>query len=219
MSLSDQLLAALALYGLPVLFGVTVLAELWVPVPATFLLIAAGSFVQQGDLNLWWVIVLATAGAVLGDQIGYAIGRWGSRPLERRLSRWRRLEKRMQAVEATSKKWGGLGIFFSRWLVIPLGPWLNLTSGITQYSYPHFLFWDVTGELIWVILYVALGAVFSDRVQVLTELLGNFIWVAIGLIGVVLFAWLLARYFRAARQAARTEKTKLGPAAPAETSD
>lgn len=215
MTLTDQLLAALALYGLPVLFGVTLLGELWVPVPATFLLIAAGSFVQQGDMNLGWVVVLATIGAVLGDQLGYWIGRWGSRPLRRRLSRWQRIEKRMQSVEAASQKWGGLAIFFSRWLVIPLGPWLNLTSGITQYSYPRFVFWDITGELIWVFLYVLIGEFFSDRVQALTQLLGNFIWVVIGLVAAAFFAWQLARSIRAASLKA----PDLSSPAPAEPLD
>jgi membrane protein DedA with SNARE-associated domain len=198
-TINDQLLAALALYGLPVLFGVALMASLWVPVPATFLLIAAGSFVQQGDMNLWWVIALATAGAVLGDQIGYGIGRWGSQRLARHLSRWANIERRLQSVEATAKKWGGPGIFFSRWLIIPLGPWLNLVCGISQYSYPHFLFWDVSGELIWSVVFVAVGALFSDRVQALTQLLGNSVWAAVGLIAAILFGWQLARYFRNTR--------------------
>jgi membrane protein DedA with SNARE-associated domain len=161
------------------------------------------------------VVVLATIGSVLGDQLGYWIGRWGSRPLRRRLSRWQRIEQRLQSVEATSKKWGGLGIFFSRWLVIPLGPWLNLTSGITEYSYPRFVFWDIAGEVIWVILYVLIGEFFSDRVQALTELLGNFIWVAIGLVATGFFAWALARSL----QAANHKSVDLRPAAPAERLD
>ena len=197
MSINDQLLADLALYGLPVLFAVVLLSELWVPVPATFLLIAAGSFVQQGDMNLWWVLILATAGAVLGDQLGYGIGRWGSRRLIKWLSRWSRIERRLLAVEATAKKWGAAGIFFSRWLVIPLGPWLNLTCGVAQYSYPRFLFWDVTGNVIWVIEFVAFGALFSDRVQMLTQLFGNAVWAAIGLVAAIVFAWQLVKYLRA----------------------
>jgi membrane-associated protein len=214
-SISDQLLAALALYGLPVLFGTTVAAELWVPVPATFLLIAAGSFVQMGDMNLWWVLVLGTVGAVLGDQVGYGIGRLGSRPLARWLSRWRSVEKRLQSAEAASQKWGDMSIFFSRWLIIPLGPWLNLIFGITRYSYWRFLFWDVFGEVIWVGLYVGIGALFSDRVQALTELLGNFVWIGAGLIGAAVFAWLLVRVLRTARNG----KKPAGSTAPAESSD
>jgi hypothetical protein len=73
-----------------------------------------------------------------------------------------------------------MGIFLSRWLVTPLGPWLNLTSGIAGYSWPRFLFWDVTGEVLWVVIYVNLGKIFSDRVSALAELLGNLTWVIVG---------------------------------------
>jgi hypothetical protein len=64
-------------------------------------------------------------------------------------------------------------MFFSRWLVTELGPWLNVTSGIAGYPWRRFIFWDVLGEVLWVVLYVMLGYIFSDRVQYIAEILGN----------------------------------------------
>jgi membrane-associated protein len=197
-SISDQLLAAFVLYGLPVLFGVILIGSVGIPLPSTFLLIAAGSFVEQGEMNLWWVILLASGAAILGDQIGYGIGRWGGRRVALRVGGWFGGENRLHDAEASTKKWGGFGIFFSRWLITPLGPWLNLTSGITTYSYPHFLFWGVLGEVVWVVLYVMVGKMFSDRIEALTEMLGNLIWVVVGLIAVMLFGWMLVKNFRTA---------------------
>jgi membrane-associated protein len=165
LNISDQLLAALTLYGLPVLFGITFINSIGVPIPDAILLIAAGSYVRLGDMNLWGVIVLATIGAVLGDQVGYGIGLWGGRRLANRLSKWLGGEKRLHEAEALAKKWGGPGIFFSRVLFTGLNSWVNVISGITTYSYSKFLFWDVAGEVVWVILYVLLGNIFSDRVQ------------------------------------------------------
>lgn len=215
MSISDQLLAALALYGVPVLFGATFIASLGIPLPDTVLLIAAGSFIQQGELNPRWVILLSAIAAVLGDQVGYWIGRWGSRPLEGYIGRRIGGEQRLLAAEALAKKWGGPGIFFSRWLITTLAPWLNLTSGITRYPYAQFLFWDIFGDVVGVVVYVTIGDIFSDRVQALTELLGNFAWVAIGLTAAAICAWQLAKYFRAARKA----KADLGPAQASNTSE
>ena len=63
------------LYGLPVLFGVILIGSIGIPVSCTFLPIAAGSFVEQGEMNLLWLILLAIAGAVLGDHIGYGLER------------------------------------------------------------------------------------------------------------------------------------------------
>ena len=200
MTISDQLLSALTLYGLPVLFGVTLISSAGIPLPGTFLLIATGSFIQLGDMTFIWAVLVAVCGAVVGDQIGYWIGRWGGRRLVFRFSRRLGGEKRIHETEASIQKWGGWGIFFSRWLVIQLGPWFNLSCGITVYPYVRFLAWDIFGEAFWVLLFVFGGMLFSDRVQALTELLGNLTWVVFGLVGFVVFAVLLARNLRSGRK-------------------
>src|SRR5947208_2279714 len=58
MSITDQLLAALSQYGLPMLFGVTAIAAVGVPLPISLMLVAAGSFVELGEMKLWQVIVV-----------------------------------------------------------------------------------------------------------------------------------------------------------------
>ncbi len=196
MSINDQILAALSYYGLPVLFGATFINSIGVPIPDAILLIAAGAFVQMGDMNLTWVLLLATIGAILGDQVGYGVGRWGGQRLADRISRWLGGEKRLQDAERIAKRWGGPGIFFSRWLFTSLNSWVNLISGFTSFPYRYFLLWDVLGEIVWVIVYVLLGILFSNRVQALIELLGNLVWVEIGLLAALLFGWGLIRYLR-----------------------
>ena len=59
MSITDQLLAALALYGPPVLFVVLMIGCAGIPLPSSLMLVAAGSFVQQGEMNLWQVSIIA----------------------------------------------------------------------------------------------------------------------------------------------------------------
>jgi membrane-associated protein len=196
MSLTDQLLAALLLHGLPVLFGVIVIASVGVPFPVSLMLVAAGAFVEQGEMELWPVIAVATAAAVLGDQIGYGLARWGGRPLIARISRRLGGESKIKKAESLSMRWGGAGIFVSRWLITGLGPWLNITSGIAAYPWPRFLVWDILGEVIWVVLYVMLGYVFSGRVQAMVEVLGSLTWVILGLIGTAILGWRVVRYFR-----------------------
>jgi len=196
MSLSDQLLAALTLYGLPVLFVTTLIALLGIPLPDTVLLIAAGSFVQQGEMDGRWVILITAIAAVLGDQVGYWVGRWGSERLEHFVARRVGGLERLKAAEALAARWGGPGIFFSRWLVTTLAPWVNLSSGIAKYPYARFLFWDVLGDVVGVLVFVTLGDVFSDRVQAITETLGNFAWVGLALIVAALCAWQLVKYLR-----------------------
>ena len=200
MNINDQVLAAMGLYGLPVLSSLIFLTSFGIPLPATFALVAAGSFVEMGDMSVWWVLALAAVAAIIGDQVAYAIGRWGGPRLARRLTGRFGGAKQLEKAENAVNRWGWAGIFFSRWLVTPLSPWINYTSGITGYSYRRFLLWDVTGELLWVILYVLAGELFSDRVQALIETLGNLAWVEIGLIAAAIFGWLLYRNLRSSRK-------------------
>jgi membrane-associated protein len=196
MNLTDHLLAALLLYGLPVLFGVILIASIGAPLPVSFILVAAGSFAKQGEMKLVPVLIVASSAAILGDHIGYGLSRWGGRRLIDRITRKVGGAEKVKKAEALFKRWGGAGVFFSRWLITELGPWLNVTSGISGYPWPHFVLWDVLGEVLWVVLYVLLGYVFSDRVQYLVEILGNLAWVILGIIVALILGWKVMRYFR-----------------------
>ncbi|MDX6695511.1 MAG: hypothetical protein QOF02_3114 [Blastocatellia bacterium] len=197
MSLSDYLLSTLGVYGLPVLFATLFIGCIGVPMPASLLLLAAGSFTEQGEMSLWPVLALSAAGAIVGDNVGYALGRWGGRRVSGLLSRMVGGDERLKEAEAWLNRRQGAAVFFSRWLLTPLGPVVNLTSGLTGYSWPRFLVYDVLGELLWVALYVMLGRFFSDRVQEMGELLGDFVWMIVGLVVALVLGWKLLQYFRA----------------------
>jgi membrane protein DedA with SNARE-associated domain len=67
---------------------------------------------------------------------------------------------------------------------------------LTGYSWPRFLLYDVIGEALWVTLYVFLGRFFSDRVQEMSEFLGDFTWMILGLLIMALLGWKLFQHFR-----------------------
>ena len=197
MSISDYLLATLSVYGVPMLFVALVIGCVGVPLPSSLLLLAAGSFVEQGDLNLWLVLVLSAVGSVLGDNIGYAIGRWGGPRLTGRLAKLAGGETKLKETEEWFRRRGSSGVFLSRWLLTPLGPVVNLIAGTTKYRWRRFFFYDLIGEALWVVLYVLLGKVFSDRVQALYDLLGNLTWAMFSLVVTIVFGILLFRHLRA----------------------
>jgi membrane-associated protein len=199
MSLTDQLLAALLVYGVPLLFAVIAIAAVGVPFPVSLTLVAAGSFAKQGEMRLLSVILAGSFAAILGDQIGYGISRWGGRRLIDRMTRRLGGAEKIKKAEALLKNWGGPGIFFSRWLITELGPWLNVTSGIARYPWRRFILWDVLGEVLWVVLYVMLGYIFSDRVQYIVEILGNLAWAILAFIVALILGWKLVRYVRPVR--------------------
>jgi membrane-associated protein len=197
MSLTDHLLAALSVYGLPLLFSLILVASAGIPLPVTLLLVAAGSFVELGELSGWRVIVLASCGAVAGDQIGYCLGRWGSK----RIPGWLISEAKLKQAEQAAVRWSGASVFFSRWLLTPLGPCINLSSGISSYSWTRFLVWDIAGNVLWVGLYVTIGRIFSDRVQAMSDVIGNLTWAVVGAFGCIFCGWKLLQYLRKSRPA------------------
>jgi membrane protein DedA with SNARE-associated domain len=189
--MSEQVLAALARYGLPALFIVVAVAAIGVPLPVTLLLIVTGSLAAQHVINIWWAIAVAAVGASAGDQIGYAIGHWGGKALVNRVTRMVGKKDGLKQLETKAAKLGAAGIFFSRWLVTPLGPWVNFASGIANYSWVRFSVWDFVGETLCAVLYICVGLAFSDRVQAVADVLGNLTWAAVGVAIAALLGWKL----------------------------
>ena len=174
--MNEQLLSLITQYGPPALFGIVGIAAVGVPLPITLLLIVVGSMVSQGAMDIWLAMAAASAGSILGDQAGYAIGRWGGTAGVARLSAFLGKKDSLDAMEAKARAWGGPGIFITRWLLSPLGPWINLASGTAGYPWHRFLFWDILGEVTGAAVYISLGRAFSDRVMALDGVLGDLTW-------------------------------------------
>jgi membrane protein DedA with SNARE-associated domain len=194
--MNDQLLAAVSQYGAPALFGIVAIAAIGVPLPITLLLIVAGSMISQGAMNLWWAIGAASAGSILGDQAGYAIGRWGGPAVVEKIGGVFGKRASLRAAEAKAKAWGGPGIYITRWLLSPLGPWINLASGTAGYPWHRFLFWDMLGEITGAAVYIGLGRFFSDRVMALYAVLGDLTWAVAALLAAVILGFQLVMHLR-----------------------
>lgn len=198
--MQEQLLAFVSQYGAPALFLVVMVASLGAPLPIALLLIVTGSLAQQGAMNLWTAILVAGTGSVLGDLGGYAIGRWGGGALINRFARMiggaQRAHDVMGQIEGRMRRRGRLYIFLTRWLLSPLGPWVNLASGIARYPWGHFLLWDVVGEFFGAALYIVLGQIFSDSVVALGSMLGDLTWGILALTVALVIGRTLFNYAR-----------------------
>ena len=171
--MTELILTLAADYGVPLLFCVTFLSCLALPVPSSLLMLASGGFAAAGDLSLAAVALAAFCGAVIGDNLGY----WIARRFGTRLTLWLATRPRRAALrdrsQAFMNRWGGSSVFFSCWLVAPLGPYVNYVSGLTGFSWPRFALWGIAGEVVWVSLYVGLGFLFADNISAISDLLGN----------------------------------------------
>ncbi|TCV58082.1 DedA family protein [Neorhizobium sp. S3-V5DH] len=177
--------------GVYALFIVLMVNCLGVPFPTSLVMLAIGSFAGQGELTLLPFFVAGLSGAIAGDQAGYLLGRSASSRLFKMAQSIQWLDKALKQAEQLETRWGDAGIFFSRWLLSPLGPYVNLFAGMSRYSWVRFSVWDALGEAIWVGAYMSLGVAFSRSIQKVADLLGNATWLAASVVMTVFLGWKL----------------------------
>ncbi|MDF1854109.1 DedA family protein [Pseudooceanicola sp.] len=167
--MTDTLFALIADWGVPLLAVITFLSCLALPVPSSLAMLTAGAFTASGDMTLAATAGGALAGAVIGDQAGYLIARAGSARLERLLARRPKRRALFERARALTDKHGGPGVFFSRWLVSPLGPYANFAAGLTRFHHLKFTLWGAAGEVAWVAIYIGLGRLFAGQLDMAAE--------------------------------------------------
>lgn len=171
--MTETLLALVPDYGVPLVLVATLLAALALPIPATLLLIAGGAFAATGDLPLFGVAAAALTGAVVGDQLGFALGRWGGAPLLARLARKPSRARVIEAARTALIRRGTQTVFLTRWLLAPVGPWVNLAAGAMGMTWARFTLAGVVGEVIWVVVYMAPGYWFAAELADLAATLST----------------------------------------------
>lgn len=168
--MTDQILVLVPQYGLSLLALIVFLSCLALPVPSSLVMLTSGSFAGVGDLDLIPTFLTAWIAAIAGDQTGYLVGRVGGAPLLGRLSNHPDRRALLEKASDWIDRRGGPGVFLSRWLVSPLGPYVNFIGGATGLEWRRFTLWGVGGELVWVSLYVCLGYFFADNIGAVAEI-------------------------------------------------
>ena len=136
-------------YGLVLLFALIAAESAGVPLPGETALIAAAILAERGHYSIVWVIVVAAAAAIIGDNIGYWIGRTGGRAL---LERWgpvrRYAERALPPGERFFARHGGKTVFIGRFVAVlrVTAAWL---AGITHMSWWRFFLWNAAGGIVW----------------------------------------------------------------------
>jgi membrane protein DedA with SNARE-associated domain len=136
-------------YGLVFLFAVVCLESAGVWLPGETALIAAAVYASEGHLSITGVIAVAAVGAIIGDNIGYWLGREVGRRLIHRYERLRRIADRvMPPAERFFRRHGGKAVFFARFFggVRVTGAWM---AGITEMEWWRFLVWNAAGGIVW----------------------------------------------------------------------
>lgn len=163
------------------------LACIALPIPASLVMLAGGAFAAAGDLPFGVIWGAGLAGAVLGDQAGYLLGRHAGGPLLQRIRARRKSGRLLQRAVDWLHERQRPAVFYSRWLVSALGPYVNLAAGAARLPWRRFAVASASGEAIWVTIYLGLGYRFSADIQALGSTLGNLgLAVAAGVVALLL---------------------------------
>lgn len=184
-------------YGYPVL-GLTIfVAAIGIPLPISFMLLAAGAFAALGDFNVFLLGVIAVMASTSGDQIGYLLGRSVGTRILAWLGRPRRFnpisQQTLEHAHVYFTKSGGLAIFLSRFIVSALGGSINLLSGAEVYPYHRFLLYDISGEVCAAIIPLTLGYIFGASWEAVGDVLGM---ISLLIVGLLVAAYLTYRLTR-----------------------
>jgi membrane-associated protein len=173
------------------------LSCLLVPIPTALVMLAGGAFAASEDLSLSSVLAAAWAGAVLGDQAGYRIGRAFGPSLERLAARRPKTETAYAKARNMVSEKGEYAVFFSTWAFAPLGPYVNFAAGAGSLGAWRFTVWDALGEAIWVGFYVGLGFAFSSEITLLASITSDAVGFVTAGAGAAVLGWVLWKRLRA----------------------
>ena len=143
------LLDLFARYGYAVVFGGVFLENTGLPVPGETALLAGAALAHAGQLSLVWVIVTAIAGATLGDNLGFFIGRRGGRRIAERHG-WRigLTRERLVEFDRFFERHGPKTVFVARFIT-GLRVVCAVLAGGSGMPWPMFLFYNASGAVVW----------------------------------------------------------------------
>jgi len=158
-----------------------------IPFPGeTMLLLASFYAAVSHQLQIPLVIACAAFGAIIGDNIGYLIGRTGGRSIVVRYGRYVFIKpEHLVLAEAFFAKHGNKTVFFGRFITL-LRAWAAFLAGVNHMHWRTFLFYNAAGGILWATIYGTLGYIagrfFHDNFAQVERLATTLGWLGTGLI-------------------------------------
>jgi membrane protein DedA with SNARE-associated domain len=171
---SDRFLSAVLVYGYPALGLTLFLGAIGAPVPTGIATAIAGSLASLGHLSWIWSIALVVASSVLGDSVGYGLGRLVNEQFLARRGRWfGYTDANRRRIETLFTRWGGATILLTRTLVSHLSSIVSVLAGVNRFPLTRFLLYASLGRLVWTLAYFGLGAAVGTDFEGASGFLGN----------------------------------------------
>lgn len=156
------------------------------PLPGETSLLAGAYVAEQGDLSIVLVIAVAAGAAIVGDNIGYLVGRHAGRGILERYGRLFRIrERQLRLMDYYFEEHGGKTVFFGRWVAI-LRVGAALFAGSSRMPWPRFFLWNALGGMAWAVVMGSVGYLFARSLGAIDKAFGVFGIVALVVTGVLL---------------------------------
>jgi membrane protein DedA with SNARE-associated domain len=184
-------------YLLPAIIG---LESMGIPSPGETALVAAAVLASQGKLQIWLVILIGVTSAIIGDNIGYLLGRRVGRDvLEARGPLHKHRTRAIEAGDRFFERHGPKAVFMARWIALVrfAAAWL---AGINRMPFKHFFFWNALGGITWGITFGLVGYYGGHAATRVLATLGIIGAVILGLMLLAVLAYLWTRERRATAQ-------------------
>jgi membrane protein DedA with SNARE-associated domain len=161
------------LYGYWAVFFGVMLENAGVPVPGETILLIAGYFASTGKFHLGLVMLVAATGAVIGDNIGFAIGHHFGRNVLLRVGRFFFLTpKRFEYMENYFERHGNKTILVARFIT-GLRVFAALLAGASKMPWRVFIVFNVAGAVLWSVVITTLGYLFGQSLPLLVKWVGR----------------------------------------------
>jgi membrane protein DedA with SNARE-associated domain len=196
-------------YGYWLLFVLVAAESLGVPLPGETALIVAGTYAgTTHKLNPWAIFAVASAAAIIGDNIGYWIGDQGGYRLARRYGPKVRLdERKLKTARYLFDRRGVLVVFFGRFVSV-LRTYAAFLAGVSRMRWRLFLPANAAGGIVWAGVYTLASYLAGDALQHLSATLN---WILGGLAVIAIVAGLLVVHHQFDQLADRAEAAYPGP--------
>ncbi len=178
-------------YGYWAVFFGVMLENAGVPVPGETILLIAGYFASTGEFNIALVMIIAASGAVVGDNIGFAIGHHYGRGFLLRIGRFFFLTpKRLEHMETYFERHGNKTILVARFIT-GLRVFAALLAGASRkMPWRVFVLYNMAGAILWSVVITTLGYLFGASLPLLVKWVGRsgtILLIAAIVIGVVVW--------------------------------
>lgn len=193
-SIIDWLVNAISTIGYPGVFISVFLESFFAPIPSEIILPFSGFVASTGKMNLFIVIIIATAAAYLGSLPFYFIGRWGEKPVINFINKYGKYlfiqQKDVDKVFGAFDKYGKGVVFFGR-LIPMIRTLISFPAGVAKMEFARFSMYTLIGSLTWNILLTYAGYQLGDHWSIVSGWIEKYQNVILILIAVGLLLYII----------------------------